>query len=54
MKNLENGTEFIWPKEKFLNRLLSILAAFAKESREKNLHVFSGPITKALIAENGV
>ena len=21
MKNLENGTEFIWPKEKFLNRL---------------------------------
>ncbi len=20
MKNLENGTEFIWPKEKFLNR----------------------------------
>ena len=20
-KNLENGTEFIWPKEKFLNRL---------------------------------
>lgn len=21
MKNLENGTEFIWAKEKFLNRL---------------------------------
>lgn len=21
MKNLENGTEFVWPKEKFLNRL---------------------------------
>ena len=21
MKNLENGAEFIWPKEKFLNRL---------------------------------
>ena len=21
MKNLENGTEVIWPKEKFLNRL---------------------------------
>jgi len=21
MKNLEDGTEFIWPKEKFLNRL---------------------------------
>ncbi len=21
MKNLENGSEFIWPKEKFLNRL---------------------------------
>ena len=21
MKNLENGTEFVWPKEKFRNRL---------------------------------
>ncbi|TRY68620.1 hypothetical protein TCAL_12159 [Tigriopus californicus] len=36
MKNLENGTEFIWPKEKFLNRLYLMKEMYSNYEEEED------------------
>ena len=36
MKNLENGTEFIWPKEKFLNRLYLMKEMYRNYEEEED------------------
>ena len=39
MKNLENGTEFIWPKEKFLNRLYLMKEMYNNYEEEEDWDV---------------
>jgi hypothetical protein len=36
MKNLENGTEFIWTKEKFLNRLYLMKEMYSNYEEEED------------------
>ena len=34
MRNLENGTEYVWPKEKFMDRLYKMKEMYEKYEEE--------------------